>query len=77
MCVSRAIVWVVPKAEPDLTGPLQQGRPTLLTPIQAACPGHTTGLEMMQWCRRGSGARVMLGARTWRTGGRCYRHEWF
>lgn len=51
--------------------------PALLTPNPAPCPGHSAGLEMMQWCRRGSGARVMLGERTWRTGGKSYKHEWF
>ena len=41
------------------------------------CPGYSVGLEMMQWCRRASGARAMLAERTWRTAGRCYRHRQF
>ena len=39
MCISRAIVWVVPKAEPDLAGPLQQGRPSPSDSHPSCLPG--------------------------------------
>lgn len=55
-------------------GPSSMLGTALLTLSPVPCPAHSGWLNTVQ---RGSGARAMLWERTWRTGGRYYRHGQF